>query len=200
MPIPANLKRLRAKVDWSQARLAKESGVAQQLISQLERGINTTTKKLPDIARALGVVVSEIDENYDAPDEGVAVAVPLISWVSAGALALPDTVLDFDDVPHVYFPNLDPRGDWIALRVDGDSMNLAVRHNSIIFVNRNDKKLVPNLLYVVGDGEGGATFKRYRPPNLFEPYSTLPHFKTFVVPEGQDPDIIGRVCFSTQGH
>ena len=64
MPIPDNLKRLREERRLSQPRLAELAGVTQQLISQLERGENLTTRKLPQIARALGVQAHEIDESY----------------------------------------------------------------------------------------------------------------------------------------
>lgn len=119
--------------------------------------------------------------------------VPLISWVSAGALAQPDYVPDgFDDVPYVYAPDLDPSGDWIALRVDGRSMDKISPHDSIIFVNRKERTLVPNACYIIGDGNGGATYKRYRPPNIFEPVSTkASEFETITFE--QEPDIIGRV-------
>lgn len=72
MGIPENLKRLRDREGLSQSALAKKAGVAQQLISQLERGINVTTKKLPQIARALRATIEELDPNYTSgltPDE-----------------------------------------------------------------------------------------------------------------------------------
>jgi Sec-independent protein translocase protein TatA len=40
------------------------AGVGQQLISQIETGANTTTKKLPEIARSLGCAIHELDPNY----------------------------------------------------------------------------------------------------------------------------------------
>lgn len=48
----------------SQAALAEAAGVKQQLISQIENGKNVTTKKLPDIARALNCEVYDLDPNY----------------------------------------------------------------------------------------------------------------------------------------
>lgn len=118
----------------------------------------------------------------------------LISWVSAGALAQPDAPIpDSDEFPVAYAPDLDPDGDWIALRVDGDSMNRISPHDSIIFVNRKDRRLVPNACYIIGDGEGGATYKRYRPPNTWEPVSTNKAHQPFDLPPGREPDIIGRV-------
>lgn len=64
MGIPENLKRLRKREDLSQGELAAKAGVAQQLISQLETGKNSSTKMLPQIARALNSTAAEIDPNY----------------------------------------------------------------------------------------------------------------------------------------
>lgn len=73
MGIPENLKRLREREKLSQAGLAKKAGVAQQLISQLERGENLTTKKLPEIARALNASLLDIDPSLaDAINAGTA--------------------------------------------------------------------------------------------------------------------------------
>jgi transcriptional regulator with XRE-family HTH domain len=194
MPIPENLKRLREERRLSQPRLAELAGVTQQLISQLERGENLTTRKLPQIARALGVQAHDIDESYSFDAAAGAVqSVRLISWVSAGALTSPDAETDTEDAPIILEPGLDPNGDWIALRVDGDSMNRISPHDSVIFVNRRERQLVPNACYIIGDGNGGATYKRYRPPNIWEPVSTNPAHKPIVLAPGEDPDIIGRV-------
>jgi len=72
MAISDNLKRLRENAGLSQPRLAELSGVSQQLISQIESGKNATTKKLPQLARALQVSVYEIDPNfmYDPGSDG----------------------------------------------------------------------------------------------------------------------------------
>lgn len=73
MSIKDNLKRIRESKGFSQSRLSKESGVSQQLISRLERGVDLTSKRLPELARALDVPVYEIDENFSEnidPDLG----------------------------------------------------------------------------------------------------------------------------------
>jgi phage repressor protein C with HTH and peptisase S24 domain len=64
MSIAENLKRIREAAGLSQPQLAAKATVSQQLISQIERGVNDTTRKLPQIARALGVRVEEIDPDY----------------------------------------------------------------------------------------------------------------------------------------
>lgn len=137
---------------------------------------------------AFGIGTPDSQDDTDS-----VISAPLISWVSAGALLKPDAPIEEDDVPLLLEQGLDPSGDWVALRVDGDSMNRISPHDSIIFVNRKDRRLVANACYVIGDGEGGATYKRFRPPATWEPVSTNPAHKPFVLRPGSEPDIIGRV-------
>lgn len=90
----------------------------------------------------------------------------------------------------LYFTDLPP-GDWLALQVKGESMNRISPDGSTIIVNRKDKTLISNKCYVIDDGEGHATFKRYRSnPDRFEPVSTE-DFPT-LFPDNT-PTVIGRV-------
>lgn len=68
MGIAENLRRFREGAGLSQDQLADEARVSQQLISQIERGENLTTKKLPQIAHALGKPVFELDPNFSPAD------------------------------------------------------------------------------------------------------------------------------------
>lgn len=117
-------------------------------------------------------------------------AVPHISWISAGSMMRDDVA---DEALGTLRVNDLPPGDWIALTVRGDSMDRISPPDSVIFVNRRDKALVPNALYVIDDGEGNATYKRYRPgpPMRFEPVSTNTELEP-IFPE-QEPTIVGRV-------
>lgn len=127
----------------------------------------------------------------DQPTQPVAIDVPLLAMVSAGRLMQDDVRDEARDVLHV--GDLPP-GDWIALEVDGTSMDRISPPGSRILVNRKDKRLVPNACYVIDDGEGNATYKRYRPdPDRFEPVSTFEHETLF--PENE-PTVVGRVRFS----
>lgn len=149
-------------------------------------------------------IISESDDEYvqmhdnmlpptKSPEQHS--GIPLISWVSAGAMEKDEHYQeDFDDYPIAYAPDLDPNGDWIALRVDGRSMDKISPHDSIIFVNRSEKNLVPNACYVIIDENGDASYKRYSSPDKFEPVSTKPHdYETIRFIHGQEPEIIGRV-------
>jgi len=164
--------------------------VSQQLISQLENGRNQTTKELPSIAQALGVAVHEIDENFVTDLAGIpTTVVPLISWVSAGAMAS-ESISD-EALGSIRIADLAP-GDWIALRVTGDSMDRISPPESIIIVNRRDKMLVTNACYVIADENGDATYKRFRAnPMRFEPVSTNTAHEA-IFPD-HEPLIVGRV-------
>lgn len=189
-----DLKSLREANGLSQAELAARASTSQPQIKRLESGERELTRTWAErIAPHLGTTAIRLLFPEALPGDGVQTRARLISWVSAGALLQPDAAVDVDDAPWVYAPDLDPAGDWIALRVDGDSMNRISPHDSVIFVNRKDRRLVPNACYVIGDGDGGASYKRYRPPNTWEPVSTNKAHKPFVLEDGQMPDIIGRV-------
>lgn len=64
MSIASNIRKYREALRLSQPQLAQRAGVSQQLISQIERGENTTTKKLPQIARALEVPMTRLDSSF----------------------------------------------------------------------------------------------------------------------------------------
>lgn len=116
--------------------------------------------------------------------------VPILSWVSAGAMARDDAQQDV--IGEAEGGGLDPRGQWIALRVEGDSMDRISPPGSLIFVNLSDRRLVTNACYIITNGEGDATYKRFRAnPPRFEPVSTNPAHEP-IFPDGE-PVVLGRV-------
>ncbi len=186
------MKKIREARKISQSGLARAANVSQQLISRLESGLDLTTKKLPEIARSLNVSAYEIDENFSPEDTSSIVTAPLISWVSAGQLETPDVSAFDADAERRAAAGLDPKGNWIALKVQGDSMDRISPPDSIVFVNLKDRRLVPNACYVIQDDEGGSTYKRYR-PGRWEAVSTNKKYKPYLVKGDRGPVIIGRV-------
>lgn len=122
----------------------------------------------------------------------LAPSIPIISWVSAGVLANNGPM---DEVLGTVFVADLPKGNWIALRVEGDSMDRISPPDSIILVNRDEKSLIPFACYVISDERGRATYKRYRPdPVRFEPVSTNPAHEPIFSPSTDNaPVVIGRV-------
>lgn len=102
------------------------------------------------------------------------VDIPIVSWISAGELGGQDGVVNLSDYPTIPAADLE-EGEWIALRVDGPSMNKISPPDSIIFVNLRDKRLVTNGCYVISYESGRATCKRWRPNDSppFQPASYL---------------------------
>ncbi len=130
-------------------------------------------------AKAFGVSFQWLYHGTGNPDDidtepAAIVDVPLISMISAGHLAGHEGITDFSEFPTISALDL-PDGDWIALRVEGDSMNKISPPDSIVFANRRDRRLVHNACYIIADEQGNATYKRYRtdqdPP--FQPASYL---------------------------
>ena len=111
--------------------------------------------------------------------------VPMISWVSAGEMLDQEAIGSLTDFPTITAVDL-PEGDWVALRVDGPSMNKISPPESIIFVNLRDKRLVPNACYVIADETGRATYKRYRP-------TETPHFQPASYEDIAPPTLNGAI-------
>lgn len=171
--------------------------ITQSGIDRIEKRDSERPRGLPEIARALELVEHWLRTGKGPkhpPEEPVPgqdqTRVNLISWVSAGKLLRDDVA---EDILDVLVATALPKGEWIALRVDGDSMDRISPPGSVIFINTKDKRLIANALYVIADEDGNATYKRYRPgpPPRFEPVSTNGNLEP-IFPENE-PAIIGRV-------
>lgn len=77
MSLSDNVKRIRRDRGMSQGALAAKAGLSQQLISQIERGVNRsmTADNLASLARALGVQVTELAPNLESVLFGDAAAI-----------------------------------------------------------------------------------------------------------------------------
>jgi SOS-response transcriptional repressor LexA len=145
------------------------------------------------IAHALGVTPEWLIFNTGSDS---VTPVPLISWVSAGSFDTADPVYSFDEFPTVEIAGL-PNGDWVAMEVQGDSMDRVSPPGSIIFVNRADRRLSHNACYIIQDIDGSATYKRYRQsPMRFEPVSTNPVHEPIFPDNENPPNVFGRVLRS----
>ncbi|CAM1653993.1 Peptidase S24/S26A/S26B/S26C [Bartonella apis] len=165
-------KRLDA-VGIKESRASLLAGLSNSAIRNMRRKVKrgdinggVETKTLAALAPVLKTNLAWLTDGIGNEDgdavELVRNDVPLISWISAGEMTDQDCVTDTSVFPVVTTYNL-PEGEWIALRVDGPSMNKISPPDSIIFVNTRDKRLVANGCYVIADETGRATYKRYRP-------------------------------------
>lgn len=172
----------------TQPLLAKAAGTTQQQINKLVHGQREMTAQW---AERLAGPLRTAPELLVFPALR-RVRVPVVSWVSAGRMAHAEGVRKSDIKKYITASEL-PKGDWIALQVEGDSMNLVAPDGAFIFVNRQDQRLVTDAFYVFETDQSDITFKRYRhgqPPRL-QPFSTNPDHET-IIPTGQ-LFVIGRV-------
>lgn len=171
--------------------------LARRLSSRVGRSIdraaiNKVLKGLRRISADELVAIADIT-GFPSPTTPASLvqSVPHVSWVSAGAFREVGQAMPTDEFPAIEATGLPP-GDWFALTVEGDSMDRISPPGSVIFVNRRDKKLIPNGCYVIANEQGEATYKRYRPsPDRFEPVSVNPNLDP-IYPDGA-VTVIGRV-------
>lgn len=172
----------------SQAEMARRL-FERKAISADDRSMVNKMANFRDVTADEALAIAEITGFPLYTDSSDTHLVPLVAPVSAGALMsedFRDEILDTLTIGGI------GDGDWIALKVSGDSMDRISPPESIIVINRRDKRLVANACYVIADEDGGTTYKRYRPdPMRFEPVSTNPTHEP-IFPE-HEPTIIGRV-------
>lgn len=175
--------------------------LSRRLSEHLKRSIDrAAVSKMTKGQRAVSadelLAIAEIT-GHEPPIEQTlrATAVPIVSWVTAGTMTSQHGVLEHDDLPRFDFAGL-AEGDWIALEVDGDSMDRISPPGSIILVNRRETQLVANACYVFANEDGETTYKRFRPsPRRIEPVSTNPAHEPIYLENG-DPRVVGRVRHS----
>lgn len=172
----------------SQADLAKAAGTSQQQIGKLLHGEREMTALW---AEKIAPALRTSPEKLVFPGLRTFRA-PLLSWVSAGRLIAQEGVKKSDVRKYVHLADL-PKGDWVVLEVQGDSMDRVAPDGSFICVNLADQRVINDKYYVFGTPEGDATFKRYRsgsPPRL-QPFSTNPDHET--VQMSGEMLVVGRV-------
>lgn len=187
-------RRRTAMNNMSAADLASRVGMKQQGIASIEAGIVKRPRFLREIARELRTTEDWLlwemgPEVVEVEAATAFVHVPLISWVSAGKMA---AALAPGDVPLLAFADLG-RGDFFALRVQGDSMDRISPEDSVIVINRADKQLVTGRFYVFAR-RGEATYKRWHAdPDYLAPYSTNPTNEPILVSNKREFEVVGRV-------
>lgn len=175
------------------------AGLERNYIRDLVEGKKESfsQSKLPLVAEALRWSVTELLGGTDATQvraSSKVTRVPLLDSVTAGKLKAPTSQIPVEDVPLLAFADLG-RGEWFALKVDGDSMDRVSPDGSRIVVNRADRTLVSGKPYVFSD-RGETTYKLWRPdPPRFAPFSTNPTHEPIYCKSRKDAEgmVIGRV-------
>ena len=160
-------------------------------VAKIENGRQALTLEYAqEIGDILGVSFLEV---LGLDDVGVRV-VPLLGEVQAGdwreAIAVTEAT---QAVPgHLRGENL------FALKAKGDSMNKVVGDGGVVVINPDDKELVDQKVYVVLNGDGEATVKRFSAnPLQLEPCSTNESHRPIRI--GSEAfTVVGRVIYAGQ--
>ena len=166
----------RAELNLSQQQLAERAHVSQVTIQHLESGRNATSKKLVDIAKALGVsaewLTSGKDSTVFAESSNVQIVAqphqvyryPVISWVAAGAWAeaVEPYPTGFSD--RYEMSDYDSKGPAFWLEVKGDSMTSpvgqSVPEGMLILVDTEAEVRSGKLVVAKLTDSNEATFKK----------------------------------------
>lgn len=184
----------------TQAELANHLGVTPQAVSGWERGESyPEAEKITNIALFLSVPTGWLLDGDESgmtpkPDDKRMAFVRLVDSVPAGKLAAPMSQLGLDQLPLLIIDGLG-RGEYIALTVDGDSMDRVSPDGSIIVVNKADRTLVSGKAYVFCH-RGKVTYKLWRPdPARLQPHSTNPLHEPIYVKDKPEAEklVVGRV-------
>lgn len=155
--------------------------------------------KLEKVAEACEWTVSQLlaatnrpESTSSRPSRRKVLMVPVVDRVSAGALLAPISQIEEATTNRIALSGLGP-GEFVALAVQGNSMNRVSPDGSIIVVNKRETALQHGKLYVFSL-RGDVTYKRWNDRGGFlEPYSTEEGFSPIVVTKKRDLDVIGRV-------
>ena len=168
----------RVELNLSQQQLAERAHVSQVTIQHLESGRNATSKRLVDIAKALGVSAEWLTSGKEAPQQSESDSsnlrmiaqpnqifrYPVISWVAAGAWAEAVEPYPSGFADRYEMSDYDSKGPAFWLEVKGDSMTspvgVSVPEGMLILVD-TEAEAAPGKLVIAKLPESNeATFKK----------------------------------------
>lgn len=168
--VGSRIKALREAKGLSQAALARMAKVSQPVIANLEIEQQVSTKRLPEIAAALGVDVSALDPRFQPKPTNQlstsrffndAAKLPVYAAAEGGSGHMIVTTDPIEWLPRPY--TLEAVEDAYAILIVGESMVPAFEPGDTAWVNPRlpPMKGCDVVIYEVnGDGEATATIKR----------------------------------------
>lgn len=174
------LKALKADGGETNADLARLLNISPDKISKTLKGKRQL--KLEEANKLAAYYGTARNENEPSA------LLPIIGLVSAGAWAE-----GFEQI-RGYMPSPDKSlsRDAFVVIVEGDSMDLVAQPGDGIIVDPNDRDLLAGRFYIIRNGDGDTTFKRYMEnPARLEPCSNNPEHPT-VYPGREEFTVVGR--------
>lgn len=169
--------------------LAHLLGIAPARITEMKKG----ERRIQQDEMAVLAEFFGMDKPQEPPAADSIVWVPVIGIAAAGAWREAIELPAFA-IPRVRIPNTNQA---FAVLVDGDSMNQILPERSYAVVDPDQKRLMNKKVYLIQNGGGETTIKRYRDaPARFEPVSTNPDHNVIHMGE-HEIIVLGRVVAVT---
>jgi repressor LexA len=177
----STLARLMEEHGETQAGMARVLGLTRDKMSKVMNGKRRlTVEEATKLSRYFGTN-SALDE--------LTVMLPIIGLVRAGSWR------EAVEHPRGYMPSPDKNlsKDAFVVIVEGNSMDLVAQEGEAIIVEPAERELLPGRYYIIMNGDGETTFKRYMEnPSRFEPCSSDETHKPITI--GDHPfTVVGRV-------
>ena len=194
------IKLLRRSKDIKQIDLAKELGVAQSTLSYWEQGKydidNSSLRKLADVfGCTTDYILGHSDYSHpikNTPSGGV--KIPVLGRVQAGLpIEAVQDILDYEEIT----PELAAKGEYFALKVQGDSMAPQINAGDVVIVRKQPDVECGQVAIVIVNGDD-ATVKKFvkheQGVSLVSYNSAFPPiFYTYQEVSDKPVTVIGRV-------
>ncbi len=165
MCIGKRIKERRKELKLTQVQLSEMVGIAQQSLQKIENGTTKNPRNIQALADALDCApeflqfgIGESENSNVAPGPTLKAAVPLISWVQAGAWSEITEIKAYDAERFMCPVNCSDL--TFALKVQGVSMEPKFYDGDLIFVDPEAECIHGSYVVARLDDDNQATFKQ----------------------------------------
>jgi len=200
--IGERIKKRRKHLGLTQAALSEMIGIAQQSLQSIESGKIEKPRKIIELADALETTpeylqfgIGENENSNVAPGPTLKAAVPLISWVQAGAWSEINEIREFD--ADRYLCPVKCSDKTFALKVQGVSMEPKFYDGDLIFVDPEAECIHGSYVVARLDDNNEATFKQL----IIESGQKFlkaanPNWPEQLIPINGNCTLVGKVVFA----
>lgn len=148
----------RMRIGLNQKELAEKLHIAKSTMSQYESDNRTPSDEVKlELCDLFHITMDELLGRQMKPEPENGIAVPVLGRVAAGIpIDAIQEVEGWEELPRA----MAVRGEYFALRVNGDSMSPTITNNSIVIVRKQDSVENNEIAVVQINGDAEATIKR----------------------------------------
>ncbi|MFT6789067.1 MAG: SOS-response transcriptional repressor LexA [Pseudoalteromonas rhizosphaerae] len=208
MDLGKRVEKRRVQLGMTQAQLGLIAGLAQNSIHNIESGETKRPRKIDALAEALNCTpeyllfgIGEVQEdekninNNVSPGPTLKAAVPLISWVQAGAWSDINEVREFD--ADRYLCPVKCSDQTFALKVQGVSMEPKFYDGDLIFVDPQADCIHGSYVVARLDDDNQATFKQLIIESGHKFLKAAnPNWPDQLIPINGNCTLVGKVVFA----